>query len=134
MLGNLALSNSSATPTTITNVVVNEAGTYLVNAAGMVFTSVSGDRTAVDIARNGAELGGFFNQIGQPAANLPANYAITRLVQITTVPSTIAIRGWRDLGTGNHFAFSNSLEVTRVGSGIAPQSVASPATGTVGAG
>jgi hypothetical protein len=128
VLGNLALSNSAASKTTITSVVVSTAGDYLVNAAGMVWSTAGspgagGERSAIEIARDGVQLGGFHNQIQQVADNSPVNYAITRLVRATTVPSTIAIRGWREQGAGTHRVFSNALEVTRVGSGVAPQSV-----------
>jgi hypothetical protein len=127
-LGNLALGANSASKVTITSLTLTGPAFYQVNAAGMVFRSVAsaGALAAIDIALNGTELGGFYNQIGTESADEPENYAISRLVHVTGSSGTISIRGWNDIGSGTLFVFSNSLDATHVGTGVGSQAPVAP--------
>jgi hypothetical protein len=133
-LGNLPLSNSAASPTTITSLTLPGPGQYLVTAAGMAWSDVNNDRAGIEIARNGTAISSFFNQIGLNTNNQPANYAITRLVSVSGASATIVVRGWRDQGTGTINVFENSLTATRVASGSGAQrALTARSSGTVGA-
>ena len=131
--GNLALSNSSASKTTITTLTVPGPADYLIEATGMVFSGVAGDKAGIELARDGTAVGGYFNEVAMPGANQAENYAVNRLVHVSGTSSTIVIRGWRYTGTGSLFVFTNTLTATRVGSAIGAQSVSSStANGSVG--
>ena len=125
--GNLALSTSMASPTTITSLTLPGPANYLVTGAGMVFLEAGTGEIGVDLARDGSELGGWFNEIGLPNAGFSANYAITRLVNIPGSSGVVSIRGFRFGGTGTPWAFVNSLTATRVGSAVGAQRAVSRA-------
>jgi hypothetical protein len=132
VVGNLALSNSAASKTTITTLTLPGPADYLINATGMVFSSVSGDKAGIELARDGAAVGSYFNEVGLPTGNVAENYAVNRLVHVAGASSVVVIRGWRHSGTGSLMVFTNTLTATRVGSAFGAQSVASKSTGSVG--
>ena len=122
--GNLAVSTSAATPTTINSLVLPGPGTYLVTATASLFdgaTAPSNCDISSTITRNGAVVGDHA-EVGTslPAAGeyIGGNLSSERLLAVSGASQTIAVTAYRNHGTGTCTVFNRSLTATLVGSGV----------------
>lgn len=121
---NLAISTSSATPTTLNTLVLPGPGTYLVMASASVFDGAAAptncDISAV-ITRNGAQVGDHA-ELGTslPAAGqyIVGTLSMQRLLTVSGASQTIAVTAYRNHGSGTCTAFNRTLTGTLVGSGV----------------
>jgi hypothetical protein len=116
--GNLELSQTCNTPTTITSLTLPGPGYYVINATGTVFTTGTSENLArIELQRDGSRLGAWSEvrvQGGTIADMTP--YSMTRLVRVTGANQTVAIAGCRYQGSLNPLTFGNAMTAIQVAS------------------
>jgi hypothetical protein len=116
--GNLELSQSCNTPTTITSLTLQGPGNYVINATGTLFTPGTSENLArIELQRGGERVGAWSEvrvQGGTIADMTP--YSMTRLIRVTGASQAVAIVGCRWQGSVNPLTFGNAMTAIQVGS------------------
>ena len=121
--GNLELSATCNSPTTITSLTLPGPGYYVINATGTVFTPGTGENMArIELQRSGERVGAWAEvsvQGGTIADMTP--YSMTRLVRVFGASQVVSIAGCRYMGGTNPLTFGNAMTAIQVGSATGAQ-------------
>jgi hypothetical protein len=135
--GNLAVSTTPATPTTINTLVLPGPGTYLVTASASLFDGATAPSTctiSATIARNGTTVGDHA-ELGTAhptaAEYVETNLSTQRLLAVSGASQTITVLAYRNHGAGTCTVFNRELSATLVGSGVGTLSTAAKSAAAV---
>jgi hypothetical protein len=117
--GNVEISASCNTPTTLASLNLQGSGYYVVTATGDLFTQGNVEALAhVEIERDGQRVG-LWQEIRLAGGGTLTNstpYALTRAIGVGSGSHTVTVTGCRWMGSSNPLAFGNVLTAIKVGS------------------